>query len=178
MEGVCTAWGGGAAWSVDWPGVGSINPAEPGPSLSGQSQSQEASGSMFLFTSGLIPGQSHFPTSHLLELGPCGGKHSGLWKGSGNMVVSAGEDQTGQEGPSAKLSEGISATNVTESPPGDVSMRPGLLCLDTHCLLHTSAAPPKDSRLSSPSLLVHPTRRNFIILISLTYHRWSEKKCQ
>ena len=33
----------------DWPGVGSINPAEPGPSLSGQGQSQDASGSVFLF---------------------------------------------------------------------------------------------------------------------------------
>ena len=178
MEGVCTAWGGGAAWSVDWPGVGSINPTEPGPSLSGQSQSQEASGSVFLFTSGLIPGQGHFPTSHLLESGACGGKQSGLWKGSGNVVVGDGEDQRGQEGPSAKLLEGISATNITESPPGDVSTRPGLLCLDTHRLFHTSAAPPKESRLSSPSRLVHPTRRNFIILISLTYHRWSEKKCQ
>lgn len=120
MEGVCTAWGGGAAWSVDWPGVGSINPTEPGPSLSGQSQSQEASGSVFLFTSGLIPGQGHFPTSHLLESGACGGKQSGLWKGSGNVVVGDGEDQRGQEGPSAKLLEGISATNITVSSRGRV----------------------------------------------------------
>ena len=123
MEGVCTAWGGGAAWSVDWPGVGSINPTEPGPSLSGQSQSQEASGSVFLFTSGLIPGQGHFPTSHLLESGACGGKQSGLWKGSGNVVVGDGEDQRGQEGPSAKLLEGISATNITESPPREIMKR-------------------------------------------------------
>lgn len=177
MEGVYTAWGGGAAWSPDWPGVGSINPAEPGPSLSGQGQSQDTSGSVFLFCA--HPRAGPFSNIPLPRVGGmCGWKHSGLWKGSGDMVVSAGEDQRGQEGPSAKLSEEVSATNIRESPPGDVSTHPGLLCLDTHCLFHTRAAPSKDSRLSLPSLLVHSTRRNFIILISLTYHRWSEKKCQ
>lgn len=125
----------------------------------------------------LIPGQGHFPTSHLLEWGACGDKHSGLWKGSGDVVVSAGEDQTGQEGPSAKLSEGISATNITVSSRGRVHAPRAAVSSHPLFISYKHCPAAKDSRLSSPSLLVHPTRRNFIILISLTYHRWSEKKC-
>lgn len=86
------------------------------------------------------------------------------------MVVSAGEDQRGQEGPSAKLSEGVSATDIRESPPGDVSTHPGPLCLDTHCLFHAGAVLPKrfQAILTIPSGPLHQKKLYYPYFPNLT----------
>ena len=162
----------------DWPGVGSINPDEPGPSLSGQGQSQDASGSMFLFWAHPRAG----PFSNIAPPRVGGGGVGGSTPACGKEVatwllvlVRTKEDKRVRQPSSREKSVPPTSESLLQ---GTCPRTQGRCVLTPTVYFIQALPPPKDSRLSSPSLLVPSTRRNFIILISLTYHRWSEKKCQ
>lgn len=145
--------GWGAVWSLIWPGVGSINPAEPGSPW--RASKARARRHLALCSYLLGSSQDRAIFQHLTSrVGGAVGRHSGLWKGSGDVVASAGEDQTGQEGPSAKL--GRNQCHQHHSLLQGTCPHPGPLCLHTHCLLIQALPRRKDSRLSSPSLLSTP----------------------